>query len=215
MVNKTVALGTHTKSISFYDGFVACYCALSSQLGRRLIQKGKTMKSLKFLAASIAALGVVGSAQAGEGQVYGAIGVETIEFDSYNATAKLGYEFTENFAVEGQAGFGIIDDEVSGVDVGVDTNFAAFGVAKAPISDNINLFGRGGYHFTQIGVSNGGTSVGVDTDGFAAGAGLEYMFNAKSGIRAEYTYYDIGYDFNGTDYSEDANSVAVSYLMKF
>ncbi len=180
------------------------------------------MNFYKILAATAAVCAMTGTAQAQDSQLYANVGAEYFfadaDDDDFNAgtlLARLGYNLTENFAIEGQAAFGIIDDEFEGVDFGVDTSFGGFIVAKMPAGDKVNIFGRAGYHFTEISADAGSISVGVDTDGFALGAGLEYMLNDSSAIRADYTYYDMNGDVEGEDIDGNASGVSLAYVFKF
>ncbi len=147
------------------------------------------------------------------------VGVDAVEFDAYNISGKIGYNVNEYFGVEGQASFGVIDDEVDGVDIGVDSSFGAFGVVRFPAAENFDLFARAGYHFTQIGGNDGGVGASIDTDGFALGAGGQYFFTANDGIRVEYTYLDLNVSGDIADEFDDASGSAdvfsVSYVRKF
>lgn len=150
------------------------------------------MKFLKIALATTALVGFASTASAQDTGAYVNLGVDAIEFDAYTASVKLGYNFTEYFGVEGQAGFGIIDEEVGNLDIGVDNTFAGFGVVRFPAGNNFEIFGRLGYHATKFGV-DGAVNGDLDTDGFAAGVGGQYFFNGgQNGLRVEYTYLDIG-----------------------
>ena len=178
------------------------------------------MKFIKSLIAASALTMVATTAQAQlqNGQAYVNAGVDAFEFDSYGLSGKLGYNFNDYFGVEGQAGFGIGGDdsnslgdlidgaEGGGIDVGVDSYFAAFGRVKFPVTDRVEVFARGGYHFTQIGIDTGAftftdgtgtvrnfaaTENNLDLDGFALGGGAQFMFDELNGIRLEYTFFDI------------------------
>lgn len=173
------------------------------------------MKFVKIAVATTALLGLAATASAQDTGAYVAVGVDAIEFDAYSIAAKVGYNFTDYFGVEGQGSFGIIDDSVDGVDIGIDTSFGAFGVLRLPTSENFDLFARAGYHFTEISGSDGGISVGIDTDGFALGAGGTYWWDAVNGIRVEYTYFDLGFDDDISDESTSADVFTVSYTRKF
>ncbi len=173
------------------------------------------MKFLKTTVAALAITGFAGQAMAQDTGAYVNVGIDAVEFDSYNLSGKLGYNFTEYFGVEGQAAFGIIDDEVEGVDIGIDNSFAAFGTLRFPASETVELFARGGYHFTQVGGSIDGIGASVDTDGFAAGVGGQYFFTPTDGVRLEYTYYDLNVDDDLTDDSGSADVFSVSYVRKF
>lgn len=174
------------------------------------------MKFLKIALAATALTGFAASAQAQDSGVYGNIGAEAVEFDSYNVTARLGYQISENFSVEGQGSFGVIDDDVEGFDVGVDNSFAAFVRGSLPLSEQFSVFARGGYHFTQFSVGGNGIDESLDVDGFAFGGGVEYMFDNVNGLRADVTFLDSeDNNINGADLSGTAETYSITYVRKF
>jgi len=174
------------------------------------------MKFIKLVLAATALTGFAASAQAQDTGAYVNLGAEAVEFDSYNLTARLGYQFTENLSVEGQGSFGIADDDVAGFDVGVDNSFAAYVRASAPLSEQFSIFAKGGYHFTQFGVDGNGVDASLDVDGFAYGAGVEFMFDDANGLRADVTFLDSSDDtINGVDFSGTAETYAITYVRKF
>ena len=174
------------------------------------------MKLVKIALATTAIMGLAATAQAQDTGFYGAIGVDAVEFDAYSLSAKVGYNINEYFGVEGQGSFGIIDDSVEGVDVGIDSSFGGFGVVRYPLAENVDVFGRAGYQFTQIGFdADAGADFSTDADGFALGAGATYWLNEKSGIRLEYTYFDLDFDDEITSESTSADVFTLSYAHKF
>jgi outer membrane immunogenic protein len=182
----------------------------------RLKQKDDKMKFFKLVLAATALTGFAASAQAQDTGVYVNLGAEAVEFDSYNITGRLGYQFTENFSVEGQGSFGVADDEVLGVDIGVDNSFAAFARGSVPLSEQFSLFARGGYHFTQFGAEGQGFDESLDVDGFAFGGGAEFMFDGMNGLRADVTFFDSSDDsINGVDFSGTSETYSIAYVRKF
>lgn len=174
------------------------------------------MKFLKLVLAATALTGFAASAQAQDSGVYVNLGAEAVEFDSYNLTGRLGYQLNENFSVEGQASFGVADDDVLGFDVGVDNSFAAFVRGSVPLNEQFSLFARGGYHFTQFGVEGQGVDESIDIDGFAFGGGVEYMLDGMNGVRLDATFLDSQDDsINGVDFSGTSETYAISYVRKF
>lgn len=163
-----------------------------------------------------AATGFAVSAQAQDSAAYINLGAEAVEFDSYNLTGRLGYQFSENLSVEAQASFGVIDDDIEGFNVGVDNSYAAYVRGALPISDQFSLFAKGGYHFTQFGVDGQGLDESLDLDGFAFGGGVEYMLDGVNGLRADVTFLDSSDDnINGADLSGTAQTYAITYVRKF
>lgn len=152
------------------------------------------MKLVKFAIATTALFGFTTAAQAQDSNTYAAVSIDSFEFDSYGLSARLGYNFSENFGVEGQAGFGVIDDkETFGnveIKTGIDTYFAGFVTGRAPVADKFELIGRLGYYSASATASGGGFSESADVDGFAVGVGGIFALNETGGIRAEYTMLD-------------------------
>lgn len=167
------------------------------------------MKFAKIVAASAAIAMIGGTAMAQDTGAYVGVGVDAVEFDSYNLSGKLGYNFNQFFGVETQGGFGVIDDEIAGVDVGVDYYLSGFVTGRIPASEQFEIIGRVGYYFAEVEGSAGNLTVSDDVDGLAAGIGGQFNFGPeyKSGIRAEYTYLD-GDGSGGDLYT-------VSYIRKF
>ena len=169
------------------------------------------MNFIKTAIAATALVGFAGAAQAQDGNAYGAIGVSSYEFDMYGVEAKLGYNFTDYFGVEGQAGVGIISDKetIAGTEFksSVSHNFAGFGVVRIPASEQFDLFARAGYHTTRVKASSGGISASASDDGFAFGGGGQFNVNDRDGVRLEYT----NYDFDGGN----ADVYTVSFVRKF
>lgn len=172
------------------------------------------MKFLGLFGASIAALALTAMpAQAGEGQGYGNLGVIMYDIDAgaFGIVARGGYDISQNFAIEAEGSLGVIKDKetIGTVEVktGVDFSAGAFAVAKAPISENMEIFARGGYYFANAEARSGSVAADVDLDGLAFGGGLQLNMKNNNGIRFEYTRYDE--DGGGFD------SVAVSYVKKF
>lgn len=136
---------------------------------------------------------------------YGSLGATMYDVDSelFGVQGRLGWQSKSFFGAEVEGSVGISDDDatviVAGVPLnattGVDTQLAAFGVARYPVSDRINVLGRVGYHRTEFtgDVSDGTTTADLDfsTDGIAYGLGAEYALGRKTSVRADYTRYDL------------------------
>lgn len=152
------------------------------------------MKFVKFAIATTALFGFASAAQAQDTGAYAAVSVDALNFDAYALSGRIGYNFSEYFGVEGQAGFGIIDDKETfqGIEAkaGIDNFFAGFITARVPAGEQFELIGRVGYYSAEQSGSAAGISIAADADGIAAGLGAIFWLNEKSGIRAEYTYLD-------------------------
>ncbi|MCF6219891.1 MAG: porin family protein [Robiginitomaculum sp.] len=165
----------------------------------------------KLLILSTAALCFTATpAFAGEG-TYINLGGAYVDEGGFVLFGRGGYNFAENFGVEAEAGLGIADksDTLLGVDVKTGVNFSvgAFGVGRVPLGENFNIFGRVGYHYSEVEAKAGNFNAIDHADGIAFGGGIEYMLDDNNGIRAEYTSYD------GDGGSLDA--FGVSYVRKF
>lgn len=177
------------------------------------------MRFAKITAAAAAIAMIAGSAMAQDGQAYVGIGVDAVEFDSYNLSGKVGYNFNEFFGIEGQGGFGIIDEEetIGGVtaEAGVDYYLSGFLTGRIPASEQFEFIGRVGYYFGEVEGSVGNISVSEDIDGFAAGVGGQFNFGAGNlnGIRAEYTYLDVNTGTANLD--GDGDLWSLSFIRKF
>lgn len=164
------------------------------------------MKTL-MIGASVAALLAIAAPVAANAETtwYGNIGYAGVDADSVNLGAiqgRLGAQFNPNIGVEGEVAFGVKDDDISGVKVKLNNEYGIYGVARLPVNDKFDVFARVGYARAEAKVAG---SSGSD-DGVAYGAGAEYSFDGKNGVRADYTKYD----FLG-----DADVWSVSYVRKF
>jgi len=152
---------------------------------------------------------------------YGTLGATLYDVDneSFGIQGRLGWQSKNIFGAEIEGSFGVNDESDTvdlgagplDVDTGIDTQIAAFAVARLPVSNRFNVFSRVGYHNTEIDVEvDDGITViedTVSTDGIAYGVGAEYAFDPKTSIRADYTRYD----FDGPD----ADAVSLAIARKF
>ena len=177
----------------------------------------KSLLTASALAGAALLIAPAATAQTGsiapETGTYVNVGVDTFGFDAFGVSGKVGYNFNRFLGVEGQLGYGLIDSSEDDVIVPTDANggFAtgevdegydlfggAFAVGRVPVTPEVDLFGRIGYHFTQYDgeaeSAEGDVDFGADFDGFAFGGGVQFNFGPQgmSGIRAEYTNFDIG-----------------------
>lgn len=171
------------------------------------------MNFAKVALATILATGLATTAAAQDSGAYINVGVDAVEFDAYTLGGKIGYNFNDFFGIEGQAAFGIIDDTEDffgeEFNVGVDSLFGGFAIARFPLAESFDVFARAGYQTTKVGASGGGESASESFDGLALGAGGQYFFTDKDGIRVEYTYLDLPED------SGNGNIFSVSYVRNF
>lgn len=165
---------------------------------------------LKLVGAAVAAAALATPGVASAEGLYANLGYTNYDFDQVNldgVTGRLGYQFHKNFAVEGEASFGIGEDTVGGVDVELDNAIGIFGVGILPVAPNFDLFARVGYGSVEATASAGGLTGTGDGDGFGVGAGGQYMFTPTFGVRGEYTRLE-GDDVEGDTFS-------ISGVLKF
>jgi len=111
-------------------------------------------------------------------------------------TGRVGVGLGPNFAIEGEASFGIDDD--SGLEL--DNEIGAFVVGKLPVSQQFDVFAR-------VGVARIETSPGGSEDGLAYGAGGQFWLTGNDGIRGDFTRHD--YDAGEVDQWN------ISYVRRF
>lgn len=111
-------------------------------------------------------------------------------------TGRVGVGLTPNFAIEGEASFGVTDD--SGTEL--DNELGIFAVGKLPISPSFDVFGR-------VGLARIETSPGGSEDGVAYGVGGTLNLSPVDGIRLDYTRHD--YD------AGDVDAISLSYVRGF
>src|SRR5262245_7144209 len=119
----------------------------SPRMGRGIWRVPNMRKMAFAFAVSAAALLAPGLANAQEGAY---VGLGYTQFDAEDisvggVTGRVGYRFHPNFAAEVDASFGVDDDE--GVEL--DNSVGVYGVGILPVSSQVDLFGRVGYHNSE------------------------------------------------------------------
>jgi hypothetical protein len=140
---------------------------------------------------------------------YGNIGATMYDVgdEIFGIVGRLGVE-KDWYGAELEGTIGVIDEDIGGIDVGVDHSLAAFAVGRLPVGNRLKALGRVGYHTTQVGaMDNNGDSASADFDGIAYGAGVEYDLNPVSGLRLDYTRYDLE--------EATSDSLAATYIRRF
>ncbi|MFS2318500.1 porin family protein [Maricaulis sp. D1M11] len=150
---------------------------------------------------AVSAIAVAAGAQAQDWTLEA--GYEYIDADIVNLNTvalRAGYDFNDYFGVEGQANFGLTDDDVNiagtNVDISMDYAFSGFLVAQYPVTEQLNVFARAGYTYAEIDADVANITVSDDDSAAAFGVGAEYFFTERSGVRFDYTRYDFD-DFDG------------------
>ncbi len=150
-------------------------------------------------------------------QYTGSIGYTALDADDANlgaVTGRLNARMSQYFGVEGEASFGVRDDDVSfgGVtgELSHEYDAAAYLVGTVPVSPNLELFGRVGYGTTKVKADVAGFSVSEDGESVNYGAGANYFFDGQNGVRADWTRRD----FRGDDGGE-LDTYGLSYVRRF
>jgi outer membrane immunogenic protein len=167
------------------------------------------MKKTILAAAAATALFAVPAIAQAQAQVYGNIGYASVAVEDADVTlgliqGRLGIQMTPNFAIEGEAGFGISDDTIAGVDIEMKYEVGAYIVGKAPISENFDIFARLGYVSYEVEASAGGVTATDSGSDAAYGVGVQGFFTPNDGIRADWT-----------SYAGDADVWSISYVRRF
>ena len=157
-------------------------------------------------------------------------GKETAKIIMINA--RLGYRVNQYIAIEGDAGFGIGGDDFqrsipvnvnplgvvtvdADADLDVKNYFGVFARGILPVSDQFDIFVRGGYGTAKAEASAIATTASLagfsanvsdsqSTNDFAYGIGAEYHINERHGVRADFSA--IG---------SEAQFISVAYAVKF
>ena len=142
-------------------------------------------------------------------------GGTSLDVDLGAITGHAGYDINEYLAVEGEAGFGVQDEEASGGGISAELSLnylvGAYGKAKYPLQDNIDLYARAGLVNAELEatVTGGGetASESQSETGFGYGVGADAYFGPNSGLRVDYTRYDIE--------DVEANAFSIGYKFRF
>ncbi len=150
-------------------------------------------------------------------RVTGSVGYTVLDGDDASLgaiTGRLNARVSRYFGVEGEASFGVRDDEVTvGAatgDLSHEYDVAAYGVATLPISPNFELFGRLGYGTTSIKANVAGFSATEDGESVNYGVGANYFFDGRNGVRADITRRDFTGDNGG-----EVDTYGIGYVRRF
>ncbi|HRE45121.1 MAG TPA: porin family protein [Terricaulis sp.] len=155
-----------------------------------------------ILSAAVAFGALTALPAAASAQVYVGAGYTQLDTDGAGdlgaVTGRVGYQFTPNFAVEGEAGFGVKDDGPFELNHTV----GAYAVGILPVAERFSLHGRLGYQTTEIDTPLGD----IDSDGVAYGVGGTFNVTERFGVRADVTRQEGDLD---------ADSVSLGGVLRF
>lgn len=194
------------------------------------------MKSLIIAAVAVAGIGVAAPALAQDGptltQPQGYVNLGYTYLNPYDRDlgemfGRGGLKFSRYWGVEGEFGGGVFGNHFatgpginSRVNLGEGIQAAGYAVGYLPLpilgGDKVDLLVRAGYGETPLTVRSdaaGGLDRTIDVASWNYGAGVQYMFTRKDGLRFDYTRRD----FQDRDPSNphDINTYSVAYVRKF
>jgi hypothetical protein len=168
-------------------------------------------------ASAVAAVAMPAAAQTITPTYYGALGYSFVDGGTganFGAvTARLGARLHRYFGAEAEGALGVDGDNTTVAGVNVRTKLkhsvAAYAVAFLPVTPQFEFFVRGGYGSSRVRASTPTASASDSEDSWNYGGGGQYLFDAKNGVRAEYTRHDFGNGLGGADVW------SASYVRKF
>jgi outer membrane immunogenic protein len=138
------------------------------------------MKKFAMMAA-VAAAAMLAMPAAANAEWYAGAAYTNFDYDGGDVdavTGRLGYKFTPNLAVEGEASTGLDDGDVE-----LNHNAGIYGVGILPVTSNFDVHARVGYQTTEADTPGGD----VSDDGVGYGVGATYRFTQNVGVRADWT----------------------------
>jgi opacity protein-like surface antigen len=149
---------------------------------------------------------------------YGTLGYAGTGYSGYDVGAiqgRLGYRFNNWLGAEGEVSGGVKDDSKA-IAPGVDAKFkldhqeAIYGVGFIPLSPQLDLLGRVGYGHSKAEAEIPGAKLTQAADSWNFGAGAQYHFDGKNGVRADYTREELQRSGGG-----GANVWSAAYSRRF
>ena len=175
------------------------------------------MRNVLLATAALTLIAAPAMAQDPASPVTGSIGYTHLDDGDASlgaVTGRLGYRFTPNIGIEGEASFGVKDEDitVAGVDGSIEHEYdaAAYLVGTVPVSPNVELFARVGYGTTSLKADVAGVDVSEDGESINYGAGANWFFDGRNGLRADWTRRDFREDDAG-----EADVYSLSYVRRF
>lgn len=174
----------------------------------------------KVTMAAVLALAAIGA----QAQIYGEIGYTAVSHDRNSDGSSLksspkairglvGYELSENIAIEGIVGLGIgngsvqVDGQnIAGAKQKIDNMYGLFLTPKVKLADNLEGFVRAGYTNGKGTISYNGQSASSSESGFSYGLGARYTLDKNMSLNVDYMSY-----LNKTDVKAAGFTVGIGY----
>jgi outer membrane immunogenic protein len=174
------------------------------------------MRTVLLATAALTLISAPALAQSAAPGVTGSIGYTHFDGDDASLgaiTGRLGYDFNRNFGIEGEASIGVADEDVTiaGVNGSIEHDYdaAAYAVAKLPVNENFELFGRVGYGTTSLKADVAGYTAREDGESINYGVGANWFFDGQNGLRGDFTRRDFRGDGGEVD------TYALSFVRRF
>jgi outer membrane immunogenic protein len=161
---------------------------------------------------ALAAIPAVASAADQWSGVYGTLGYTDTNVsnngpDVGGVTGRIGWKSNMFWGVEAEGTAGAKKDTIAGTEYKLSDQFAGYLTATVPLQNNFEVFARVGYGTTKIKTTPAG--VGGSDDSWNYGAGAQWFWDSKNGLRGDYTRE------NFQKGGGDANVWSASYVRRF
>ena len=123
----------------------------------------------------------------------------------------LGWQANRYFAFEATGVAGVVDANISGIRLKLDSGYLVSVVPRLPINDDFSLYARIGYSNATFSATGYGLNISGSNHDTAFGGGLEYSKSVstyKLGARLEYAQY---YNRDGLTIS----GATLSFIQRF
>ena len=149
-------------------------------------------------------------------EYYGTLGYSQLDGsdgDLGAVTGRLGAKFNPYVGVEGEASFGVKDDDFTfGTETGSiehEYDLAGYVVGTLPINPNFDVFARLGYGTTEVKAELAGFEASTDGESVNYGAGANYFFDGQNGVRGDWTRRDF------RDDGGEIDVYSLNYIRRF
>jgi OOP family OmpA-OmpF porin len=152
--------------------------------------------ALLFATTSAMAEGFYAGAGLGVTQIEDEEEGESFKDSPFGWKIYAGYDFNENFAVEGAyLNSGEAEDDVLGEAVKVElTAFVVSAIGLVPVGESAQIFGKIGYYDGEEDITAFGITFSDDDSGLTAGAGVRFKMSDNVALRADFDWFDTDID---------------------